>query len=574
LLKILSNPLRKPQEAKFRCLKLSNAKIATIVATPGALDLLLMGGWVKEDDTLLSLAATGDVLCERVFKELIVHSSAFWVAAQNGAIPKHAVVAGVEADGSTVLYLGRASIGGGGMHIGKAAQHLGGCNIGYGGGERQETSYEILCSCGGLELKSAQGGVIPDGVCHLKKPRSSSLIKTPPPLRCLIPLLLGAIGGGWEGDGSPLYAACASQGGGVHPGKAAVSFGGCNIGYGGGEQCIKEYQVFCYADKSLQSTSVLQAPTVMRRFLTSFSELLSWTPSVASDQERSKMLDKCSTDSVRKRRVLHCHDLKGGYCTAADEDYLERFDGWECLDMVCYFSHHRVSVPPAVWIREAHSRGKPVLGTIITEHAVGLLENELLLCDVEGIADQLISLSHYYGFDGWLVNIEAPLPCESSQRFAYFLRYLTEGMKRNVGDHAMVLYYDSLDAKGLIQYQNELVDANKLYFDSCDGIFLNYWWTEAHLRRSRALAGIDRQYDVFAGVDVFARGKVCHKEGPGCKVACDKTVDCEVSVALFAPGWVHENGPAKGQVVPELARLADRGFWEALFGPVGSLPPR
>ena len=45
-----------------------------------------------------------------------------------------------------------------------------------------------------------------------------------------------------------------------------------------------------------------------------------------------------------------------------------------------------------------------------------------------------------------------------------------------------------------------------MFFDACDGIFVNYGWTEAKLMRSRAAAGRDRIPDVYVGVDVFGRG--------------------------------------------------------------------
>ncbi len=43
------------------------------------------------------------------------------------------------------------------------------------------------------------------------------------------------------------------------------------------------------------------------------------------------------------------------------------------------------------------------------------------------------------------------------------------------------------------------------YFDSCDGIFLNYNWTESGLSLSRKLAK-ERKGEVYVGIDVFGRG--------------------------------------------------------------------
>lgn len=59
----------------------------------------------------------------------------------------------------------------------------------------------------------------------------------------------------------------------------------------------------------------------------------------------------------------------------------------------------------------------------------------------------------------------------------------------------------------------------RVFFDACDGIFLNYNWSEAHLMRSAAAAGRARQTDVYVGVDVFGRG--CYGGGGyNSKVVC------------------------------------------------------
>ena len=55
------------------------------------------------------------------------------------------------------------------------------------------------------------------------------------------------------------------------------------------------------------------------------------------------------------------------------------------------------------------------------------------------------------------------------------------------------------------------------FFDLCDGIFLNYNWTESGLGGSHDLAG-ERRGEVYVGVDVFGRG--CYGGGGfnSCKV--------------------------------------------------------
>lgn len=51
----------------------------------------------------------------------------------------------------------------------------------------------------------------------------------------------------------------------------------------------------------------------------------------------------------------------------------------------------------------------------------------------------------------------------------------------------------------------------RVFFDLCDGIFINYNWTQAHLERTAEL--VERKYKyrkhhVYFGIDVFGRGQV------------------------------------------------------------------
>ena len=45
---------------------------------------------------------------------------------------------------------------------------------------------------------------------------------------------------------------------------------------------------------------------------------------------------------------------------------------------------------------------------------------------------------------------------------------------------------------------------SRCYFDVCDGIFLNYTWSEKDLIDSKTTAD-SRKYDVYVGLDVFGR---------------------------------------------------------------------
>ena len=59
-------------------------------------------------------------------------------------------------------------------------------------------------------------------------------------------------------------------------------------------------------------------------------------------------------------RVMHCHDMAGGYSELADETYRSAFGGWSEIDEFCYFGHHRVCIPPACWVY-VHKQSLPLL---------------------------------------------------------------------------------------------------------------------------------------------------------------------------------------------------------------------
>jgi len=105
-----------------------------------------------------------------------------------------------------------------------------------------------------------------------------------------------------------------------------------------------------------------------------------------------------------------------------------RFYQWSICDIFIYFSHRRISIPPASYVNAAHSNGVKCLGTVITEWEEGELENIRLLNgsflkkfsdksskeeETDGnrfiYADKLIEVAKHYRFDGYLINIEAKI---------------------------------------------------------------------------------------------------------------------------------------------------------------------
>jgi len=103
---------------------------------------------------------------------------------------------------------------------------------------------------------------------------------------------------------------------------------------------------------------------------------------------------------------------------------------------------------------------------------------------------------------------------------------------------SQVIWYDSVTINGDLTWQNELNELNSMFFDECDAIFLNYTWTADQLDISAMNAG-NRLQDVFVGIDVFGRGMI-GGGGYNTKEALALARKAQLSIALFAPGWVYE----------------------------------
>eukprot|EP00741_Cyanophora_paradoxa_P013513 tig00020693_g13047.t1 len=279
----------------------------------------------------------------------------------------------------------------------------------------------------------------------------------------------------------------------------------------------------------------------------------------------------------RVQRVLHCHDMCGGYVQDADaqtrwglpDPYV--FRSWSLVDAFCYFSHHRVTLPPRGWTEAAHRHGVSVLGTFITEWKEGEAENLRLLEGPPGgpappagepsyyYAERLVDVAQYYGFDGWLLNFESPVP---SPRHAALLvkwvAYLTKLMHERVPG-STVMWYDALDFSGRIRWQNEVNHNNIEFMRASDSIFTNYTWKEAAPARSAQLVGPDRRRDVFFGIDCFGRNTYGGGGFDAWK-ALEVIAKAGLSAAIFAPGWTWENRPEGEKTRAAFDSREDR-FW-------------
>ncbi|KAL8137384.1 hypothetical protein V2J09_003385 [Rumex salicifolius] len=244
-------------------------------------------------------------------------------------------------------------------------------------------------------------------------------------------------------------------------------------------------------------------------------------------------------------RLLVCHDMAGGYL---DDKWIQGGTNpdayaiwhWYLIDVFVYFSHNLVTIPPPCWVNAAHRHGVKVLGTFITEWDEGRRNCDILLATTESAhlyAERLSELAVALGFDGWLINMEVKLDANQIPQMKEFVSHLTQTLHSSKPG-SLVIWYDSVTVDGDLNWQDQLNDKNKSFFDLCDGIFVNYTWKEDYLSLSASVAG-QRKYDVYMGIDVFGRNTF-----GGGQWNTNKALDVikreDVSAAIFAPGWVYE----------------------------------
>ncbi|XP_071962503.1 cytosolic endo-beta-N-acetylglucosaminidase-like [Antedon mediterranea] len=287
------------------------------------------------------------------------------------------------------------------------------------------------------------------------------------------------------------------------------------------------------------------------RPLSNMDEVLLWKPGEDEFNVANEVLAKRTESEVAKPKTLLCHDMMGGY---VDDRFIQgvaktdcyRFYHWQYIDIFIYFSHHFLTIPPAPWTNAAHKNGTLMLGTFITEWTDGFERCKQIFASEETcrkFADKMVALARYYKFDGWLVNVENHIEPEHMPQLLEFVQYLTSEMHK-LDPMSKVIWYDSVIQTGKLKWQDMLNDNNRMFFDGCDGIFLNYNWNEQKLKDSVKNAGA-RPHDVYVGVDIFGRG--CFGGGGwNTNKAMEVIRRVDLSAAIFAPGWVFEkHGAAK-----------------------------
>ncbi|GGW84794.1 endo-beta-N-acetylglucosaminidase [Alteromonas halophila] len=318
-------------------------------------------------------------------------------------------------------------------------------------------------------------------------------------------------------------------------------------------------------------------------FALTIEQARDWQPdsALASEQNRSaeplaaRRFAPVPDTNARKMtpaRVLFAPDGMNNFANYLEPQSafnLYNFTQWSQIDVLNWFAGTadlNIQIPARPWVDIAHKNGVKVIGSVFLGIAKwgGSADTaeKLLEQDAEGnfiIADQLIAIARYYGFDGWLINQETDLTAvkdsnneliEGAQdaergrqlaaKMKAFVRYLTHHAPAGMEIH----WYDAMVESGEVRWQNMLNDTNAMFLKEdgrvSDAMFINYWWDREMVLASRdkAVALGRSPYDVFMGADLWPHRNAQRAfSETSWLTALEQHEQPVTSLALFAPNF-------------------------------------
>ena len=243
---------------------------------------------------------------------------------------------------------------------------------------------------------------------------------------------------------------------------------------------------------------------------------------------------------------------------------------WQYMEVLVFWGGSAgeglILAPNPTVIDAAHRNGVAVLGNVFFPPTAygGQIQWVRDFVQMSGrrypVADKLIEVAEYYGFDGWFINQEtAGGDAVLAAQMRDFLSYL--GSRSTL----RIMWYDAMTEGGSISWQNALTAANDGFFQDgsariTDEVFLNFWWSSPGLSgsRSRALSLGRDPYELYAGIDV---------EGGGYATPVDWSAlfpdgqPHRLSLGVYRPEWTYNHAASAADFYAR-----DNRFW---VGPSG-----
>ncbi len=226
------------------------------------------------------------------------------------------------------------------------------------------------------------------------------------------------------------------------------------------------------------------------------------------------------------------------------------FHFWQYTDRFVFWGGSAgeglILAPTTDVIAAAHRNGVPILGTIFFPPTAygGQIQwvNDLLQMEGETypVADKLIQVCEYYGFDGWFINQEtAGGNAATAEAMRDFMIYFQQNSDLEL------MWYDAMTESGSVSWQEQLNENNDMFFQYGDQLvsetmFLDFGWNSNDVATSvtNAIALGRSQYELYAGIDVQANG---YNTNANWSLLLPESAPHNLSVGLYCPSWCYES---------------------------------
>ncbi|HPZ18060.1 MAG TPA: discoidin domain-containing protein [Fervidobacterium sp.] len=228
------------------------------------------------------------------------------------------------------------------------------------------------------------------------------------------------------------------------------------------------------------------------------------------------------------------------------------FTYWQYIDYLVAWAGSAgegiIVSPGADTIDAAHRNGVPVLGTIFfPPNVYGGRRNwvDQVIQEENGVfpvADKLIEVARYYGFDGWFINQETEgCEMEHAMQMIKFIKYFKEK-----APDLILFWYDAMDNTGEVAWHGELNDANVSFLVDngkkvSDYMFIDFGWISSKMPNTieDSIANAKKygisQYDLFAGI--LLQGDGYNTPYFNLPKLQDKDGKLKLSLGLYCPCW-------------------------------------
>ena len=244
--------------------------------------------------------------------------------------------------------------------------------------------------------------------------------------------------------------------------------------------------------------------------------LLSWEPTNDPDSDYSRsvvpLADRYTGFTVNDyanpdAKLMVCslanskHDATNAQGQESFSSYA--FNYWQYATSFVYWSGSKrgqVVVPTGEFTDAAHTNGVPVMGTIFFDWGGNSSVVENFVRNYRSVADKLIEVMEYYGFDGYFFNEETAVDYTTAGNLRSMIAYM-----RQQRPDMLIGWYDSITDSGNLSYQDAVNGYNSGWVSAgVNEFFMNYNWTTQDVNTTvSTMQNLGKsQYEAFAGLDV------------------------------------------------------------------------